>query len=315
MKLSIVVCAYNEEESIGPLLENLQRQEVSPEIADREIIVVASGCTDGTVDVVKSHMSGDETINLIEEHARLGKASALNKAFEASSGDYIVLVPADVEPADKALLNLLAPFNDEAVSAVSGNPLQTPRNAPRNTAGCLARKTYRLWSRLNRRLNDVGQMAHCSGELMALRGTVKSNVPSECAADDSYIAVMAKKKGLIKFASNAVCYNILPSNVADYVNQRRRWLFGHFQTKKMTGEYPTVMDTLVLSRPHLVLQILAEEIRESPSEAGHLLSVIVVEAVVYLLSMLDRLFSRQKAIWPVITSTKRIRSVGEEGRR
>lgn len=304
MKLSIVVCAYNEEKSIGLLLENLQRQEVPPEIVDREIIVVASGCTDGTVDVVRSHMRGDETISLIQEPVRLGKASALNRAFEASSGDYIALVPADVEPADKALFNLLTPFKNKAVSAVSGNPLQSPRNAPRNTAGCLAKKTYRLWGKLMRKLNDKGEMAHCSGEFMAVRKAVKSAIPNDCAADDSYIAILAKKKGLIKFAPNAVCYNILPSNIVDYVNQRRRWLSGHFQTKKMTGEYPTVMDTVVLSKPRLVLQILSEEIRELPEEAVYLLSAILVEAVVYLLSMLDRAFSHQTGVWPVIRSTK-----------
>jgi hypothetical protein len=96
----------------------------------------------------------------------------------------------------------------------------------------------------------------------------------------------------------------MPSNVADYVNQRRRWLFGHLQTKKITGEYPTVLDTIVLSKPIVALQVLAEEMAEKPKDTGYLFSAIVVEAVIYLLSLVDRFFSRQYGVWPVIKSTK-----------
>jgi biofilm PGA synthesis N-glycosyltransferase PgaC len=300
----MVICAYNEEQSIGPLLENLMCQRVPPEIEDREIIVVTSGCTDKTVDVVKQHMAGNANIRLVEEAKRLGKASALNRAFEASTGDYVVLVPADVYPVDNALFNLLVPFRNGDVSAVSGRPMQDPRRAPKGFMGYLARMTYRLWGRLMKKLNDSGQAAHCSGEFMAIRSDVRTVIPDECAVDDAYIAILAKKKGLIKFAPNAICYNLLPSNLVDYVNQRRRWLYGHFQTKRLTGEYPTVLDTMVFSRPSVVAQVLAEEIVERPREIGYLISAIAVEAVIYMLSILDRVFRRQYGVWPVIRSTK-----------
>lgn len=300
----MVICAYNEEKSIGPLLENLMCQRVPPEIEDREIIVVTSGCIDRTVDVVKRHMAGNANIRLVEEAKRLGKASALNRAFEASTGDYIALVPADVCPVDNALFNLLVPFRNGDVSAVSGRPMQDPRRTPKGFMGYLARMTYRLWGRLMKKLNDSGQAAHCSGEFMAIRSDVRIVIPDECAVDDAYIAILAKKKGLIKFAPNAICYNLLPSNLVDYVNQRRRWLYGHFQTKRLTGEYPTVLDTMVFSRPSVVAQVLAEEIVERPREIGYLISAIAVEAVIYMLSILDRVFRRQYGVWPVIRSTK-----------
>jgi len=300
----MVICAYNEEKSIGPLLENLMCQRGPPEIGDREIIVVASGCTDRTVDVVKRHMAGNANIRLVEEAKRLGKASALNRAFEASTGDYVVLVPADVCPVDNALFNLLVPFRNGDVSAVSGRPMQDPRKTPKGFTGYLARMTYRLWGRLMKKLNDSGQVAHCSGEFMAIRSDVRTVIPDECAVDDAYIAILAKKKGLIKFAPNAICYNLLPSNLVDYVNQRRRWLYGHFQTKRLTGEYPAVLDTMVFSRPSVVAQVLAEEIVERPREIGYLISAIAVEAVIYMLSILDHVFRRQYGVWPVIRSTK-----------
>lgn len=304
MKLSMIVCAYNEEKSIGPLLNNLMEQDVPPDILDREIIVVASGCTDRTEAVVKEQAKTNRKITLISERERSGKAAALNKAFEASSGDYIALVPADVFPAENALFNLLIPFKDLGVSAVSGRPMQDPEKVPKGFSGYLANMTYRLWARLMSKLNDKGEMAHCSGEFMAIRSDVKTDVPCDCAADDSYIAIAAKRKGHIKFASQAICYNLMPSNIADYINQRRRWLFGHFQTKQMTGEYPTVLDTVVLSRPEIAFQVLAEEMAERPKSSGYLASAIVVEAIIYSLSMFDRILSRRYGVWPVIKSTK-----------
>jgi len=304
MRLSVIVCAYNEENSIGPLLENLISQKVPQEIVDREIIVVTSGCTDRTVDVVKEHMQGRTEIKLIEEKTRLGKASALNKAFKASTGEYIALVPADVEPAGNALFSLVLPFRNGDVSAVSGRPMQNPVKAPRGFAGYLAKMTYRLWGKLMSKLNDRGQMVHCSGEFMAIRSDVRTVIPEDCAADDSYIAIVAKKKGKIKFASEAVCYNLMPSNLKDYVNQRRRWLYGHFQTKKITGEYPTVLDTMILSKPVTAVHVLVEEIIDHPRDVGYLAGAIVIEAAIYLLSVCDHALCRQYGVWPVIKSTK-----------
>jgi cellulose synthase/poly-beta-1,6-N-acetylglucosamine synthase-like glycosyltransferase len=300
----VIVCAYNEEKSIGALLDNLAQQKAPGEVTNREIVVVASGCTDHTVDVVRGKMGADGKTKLIVERQRSGKAQALNRAFQVASGDYVVLVPADVLPAEDALFNLLLPFEDTRVSAVSGRPMQDPAKVPRGFSGYLANMTYRLWARLMTKLNDRGEMAHCSGEFMAFRSDIKTALPPECAADDSYIAIVARRRGHVRFAPEAVCYNLMPSNVADYINQRRRWLFGHFQTKKMTGEYPTVLDTVVLSRPGVALRVLAEEIGEQPKAAGYLGGALLVEAIIYSLSMLDRLFSRSYGVWPVIRSTK-----------
>jgi hypothetical protein len=72
----------------------------------------------------------------------------------------------------------------------------------------------------------------------------------------------------------------------------------------MTGEYPTVLDTIVLSKPSVAFQVLVEEISENPKDIGYLASAIVVEALIYMFSLLDRLFSRNYGVWPVIRSTK-----------
>lgn len=310
MKLTILICAYNEENCIGALLENLGRQRLNPEITDYEIIVVASGCTDKTVPIVRSAISRNPKIKLIEEAQRMGKAEAINKGLEAAFGDVIVLIPADVLPLENALSNLLLHFRNPKVTAVTGQPIQNPNYQRGGITGFLMSMAFRMWGRLMKNLNDRGLAAHCSGEFMAMRRSVVAKVPEECAADDSYIAIMAKRKGIIKFEPNASCYNNMPSNIVDYIKQRKRWLFGHLQTKKLTGEYPTVMDTLVFRKPKMVLEILCDEIKENPNNALFLFFSAIIEAIVYALAVLDRILGRNYAIWPVIRSTKVPSAVG-----
>ena len=304
MMLSTIICAHNEEKGIGKLLDNLSKQRVPPEITDHEILIVASGCTDRTVPTVKKYMTQNQKIKLFEEKKRKGKASALNKALTEARGDILVYLPADVQPLDDGLFYLILPFRDPEVMAVSGQPLQHPNAQVRGLIGYIGDMTFRLWGRLMKNLNDMRVAAHCSGEFMAMRAGVVKRIPEESAADDSYIAIIAKRKGHIIYAEKAQAYNVMPSRLREYINQRRRWLFGHLQTRKMTGEYPTVMDTIIFSKPKLALKILVEELAENLKRIPFLFAAVLIEGIVYLSAGVDLMMRRKYGIWPVIRSTK-----------
>jgi cellulose synthase/poly-beta-1,6-N-acetylglucosamine synthase-like glycosyltransferase len=304
MKISIIICAYNEESGIGRLLKNLAKQRQPPEITDHEIIVVASGCTDRTVPIVKECMAENSKITLIEEKKRRGKAAAMNKAFKVASGEVIVSIPADVQPAEDGLYHLLLPFQDPNVSAVSGNPTQHPKSIKNGFLAKIANITYAFWVKEMSTLNDAGLAAHSTGEFMAMRADITEHIPEECAAEDSYISVLARRKGHIKFASKAIAYNVMPSNILDYINQRKRWLFGHFQTHRLTGEYPTVMDTLIFHRTKLAMSIFKEVFLEDPKRLPFFFVTAFIEAGIFALAVSDTIMRRRYAVWPIIKSTK-----------
>ena len=304
MKISIIICAYNEESGIGRLLKNLGKQRQPPEITDHEIIVVASGCTDRTVLIVKECMVEDSKIKLIQEKERRGKAAAMNRAFKVASGELVVSIPADVQPSEDGLYHLLVPFRDPTVSAVSGNPTQHPKSLKSGFLAKIANITYAFWVKQMKTLNDAGLAAHSSGEFMAMKAEVTKHIPEESAAEDSYISVMARRKGHIIFASKAIVYNIMPSNIIDYINQRRRWLYGHFQTHRLTGEYPTVMDTLIFHRTKLAMSIFKEVFLENPKRLLYFFATALVEAGIYALAVTNTIMRRRYAVWPMIKSTK-----------
>ena len=78
MRVSVAVPAYNEERNIGLLIDSLRAQKTRrAEIV--EIVVVASGCTDGTADIVRERQKRRGTpVRLIVEPTRRGKVAAIN---------------------------------------------------------------------------------------------------------------------------------------------------------------------------------------------------------------------------------------------
>src|SRR3954471_19042121 len=104
---SIVIRTKDEAASIGRLLDILRGQT----IADRlELIVVDSGSTDGTVDIVRDH--GVEPIEIPAASFTFG--GALNTGCEAACGPLIVALSAHAFPADERwAARMVAAFDDE----------------------------------------------------------------------------------------------------------------------------------------------------------------------------------------------------------
>jgi glycosyltransferase involved in cell wall biosynthesis len=69
---SVGVTAYNEEANIGALLAALIDQHLH-QVEIAEIIIVASACTDRTVEIVREYMARDGRIKLIEQGTARGQ--------------------------------------------------------------------------------------------------------------------------------------------------------------------------------------------------------------------------------------------------
>ena len=92
---SIGIMGYNEEANIGPLLESILSQRTAV-AAITEIIVIASGCTDGTEAIVKSFAMRDPRIRLLVQARREGKASAINYFLSEAKEKILLVSSADI---------------------------------------------------------------------------------------------------------------------------------------------------------------------------------------------------------------------------
>jgi glycosyltransferase involved in cell wall biosynthesis len=103
MNVSCIIPAFNEASRIGRVLSVAQ---VCPLI--NEIIVVDDGSTDNTADVVRKHSD----ITFIEHPQNKGKSASVYDGIKRATGDYILLLDAD-------LLNLTPDDLDRLVRPVT----------------------------------------------------------------------------------------------------------------------------------------------------------------------------------------------------
>jgi len=94
MKLSLIVCTYNEKDTILPVLEKVHQASLLPGWT-REIIVVDNASTDGTQDLLRTVSYPDTRV--IYQPRNMGKGTSIRTAIPLCSGDYAFIQDADFE--------------------------------------------------------------------------------------------------------------------------------------------------------------------------------------------------------------------------
>lgn len=115
-KLTFIIPVYNEEKILKEKINNTLNLEYPIDLM--EVIIVSDGSTDGTTDIMRQY--NNSPIRFVEQVKRQGKASALNKGLEASTGEIVVFTDASILLTKSALVNILSPFENTEIGCVSG---------------------------------------------------------------------------------------------------------------------------------------------------------------------------------------------------
>jgi glycosyltransferase involved in cell wall biosynthesis len=130
MRLSVIVPAYNEAETVAQVIERVLSVEL--EGFEREIIVVDDGSTDGTREILERMDGQWPDLVRVEHHEQnRGKGAAVRTALEHVTGDVVITQDADLEYDPEDYPKLLARFEDPAVQVVYGS--RNLRNNPRSS--------------------------------------------------------------------------------------------------------------------------------------------------------------------------------------
>jgi dolichol-phosphate mannosyltransferase len=120
--VSVVVPALDEAQRIGPCLDGLAAQSS----VVREILVVDSGSTDGTQDLVRAAAARDPRIALLRDPPLpagwVGKVWALQHGLANARGEWILGVDADTAPQPGCVGGALAAAREHGYDAVSFAP-------------------------------------------------------------------------------------------------------------------------------------------------------------------------------------------------
>jgi glycosyltransferase involved in cell wall biosynthesis len=121
-KLSILIPAYNEGNTIWQILDKVVNVELIND-TDKEIIIINDHSTDQTKEIIESYMNdhSDSNIILYNLNKNQGKGAAIHKGIESANGDFLIIQDADLEydPAEYNLL--LQPVLDGNADVVYGS--------------------------------------------------------------------------------------------------------------------------------------------------------------------------------------------------
>jgi len=116
VKLSILMPVYNEEARVADAVKQALGVDYPCEI---ELVVVDDGSRDGTAEILGR--VDDPRVHVIIHPRNRGKGAAVRTAVEGASGEYMVILDADLEYDPEDIPRLLEPVLDGRANVVYGN--------------------------------------------------------------------------------------------------------------------------------------------------------------------------------------------------
>ncbi|UYM03606.1 alpha/beta fold hydrolase [Solicola gregarius] len=221
--VSIVVPAYNEAAGIEAAVRSLVASDLPV-----EVIVVDDGSTDDTAAIVES--LGLPAVRLIRQ-VNAGKPAALNTGIAAATFDLVVMVDGDTVFQPDTVRELIRPFSDPRVGAVSGNAKVA------NRSGLLGRWQhieYVVGFNLDRRMYDLAEcMPTVPGAVGAFRRAALievGGVSDATLAEDTDLTMAFCRAGWrVVYEPDAVAWTEAPATLGALWRQRYRWSYGTMQ--------------------------------------------------------------------------------------
>jgi cellulose synthase/poly-beta-1,6-N-acetylglucosamine synthase-like glycosyltransferase len=217
----VIVAGLNEAETVGHTIRSLIG--TYPRL---EIIVVDDGSTDGMSDVAREAARGfHDVVSVLRKPQRGGKSSALNFALPFTQAEILVCVDSDSHLEPGAIWEIVQPFTDARVGAVSGAVFA--RNAFDRVVCWLQALEYLRSIFVGRmiaaRLDMLGIV---SGAFGAFRRSAVCRLKGWDVGpgEDGDLTLRLRKSGYrIAFAPYAQCLTNVPTSWWRLMKQRRRW--------------------------------------------------------------------------------------------
>lgn len=121
MKLSIILPTYNEKENL-PLIIWLIFKHLNRSDIEFDIIIIEDGSPDGTLKVAQTlqNIYGTDKIVILNRGKKLGLGTAYKAGLELATGDYIVLMDADLSHHPKFIPEFIEKAKQNDYDIVTG---------------------------------------------------------------------------------------------------------------------------------------------------------------------------------------------------
>ncbi|WGS66024.1 glycosyltransferase [Marinitoga aeolica] len=213
-KISILIPAYNEEKNIENKIKNILSQNYPKD--KLEILIGSDGSTDRTAEKARKV----ENVKVFE-FDRSGKASVLNKLYQKSSGDYILVSDADTLFLSKNALKNAVLSNSEMVTAIVGSD-ELPG----------LKKYWNIEFNVRNFESQFGKCVVSSGTFIFVKREYFPEIPSHIIADDLFIPLWVIKNGGKSIQNDSIICKTEKENYTtrSYFKKKMRVVRGGIQT-------------------------------------------------------------------------------------
>ncbi len=119
-KISVVVSCYNEEKALPLFYEEMERvrKQDFENIAEFEYIFINDGSKDKTLEIIKGLREKDSKVRYVSFSRNFGKEAAMLAGLDASVGDYVAVMDADLQDPPALLRQMYDAIKNENYDAV-----------------------------------------------------------------------------------------------------------------------------------------------------------------------------------------------------
>ena len=106
-KISIIIPAYNEEESLPFLYERLEKVINSIENYEFEILFINDGSKDKTLELIKEYRKKDNRISYVDFSRNFGKEIGMIAGLDYATGDSVIFMDADLQDPPELITEMI----------------------------------------------------------------------------------------------------------------------------------------------------------------------------------------------------------------
>lgn len=200
-RVSLIIAAYNESNSIAAKIENILLLDYPSD--QLEVLIASDGSNDGTDEIVQSYAGrGIRLLSL----PRQGKAAALNRAVDASTGEILVFSDANSMYAPGAIRALVRPFASAEVGGVAGNQVYLKKQSNASVTSAGEQSYWDFDRKLKQFQSEAGNVISATGAIYAIRRSLFHPVMAG-VTDDFTISTDVIVQGYrLVFAPDAIAY-------------------------------------------------------------------------------------------------------------
>ena len=118
-KITIIVPVYNEQESLRAFYEEVNRVTGEMKEQDFEVLFIDDGSTDESLSLIKGFAEADSRVKFVSFSRNFGKEAAMYAGFVHASGDYVVVMDADLQDPPAMLPEMYKAIKEEGYDSVA----------------------------------------------------------------------------------------------------------------------------------------------------------------------------------------------------